>query len=188
MKRFCLFFFFSSRRRHTRWNCDWSSDVCSSDLDHGANRLAGENVFGQYEPHSYARERNGRENTGHQNEGDKTRENQEEEIVAGVERRECDKNDPAEINPTLKGDAVLHFVTDPAERRALCENRNERHAHPAGDSERGKRRSAGERELACFRGGTGIQRQEERSSEGSYREKKCPHSGAVGLGPELRDG
>src|SRR5579862_1033779 len=29
----CLWFFFSSRRRHTRWNCDWSSDVCSSDLD-----------------------------------------------------------------------------------------------------------------------------------------------------------
>src|SRR5689334_23665227 len=27
-----LGFFFSSRRRHTRWNCDWSSDVCSSDL------------------------------------------------------------------------------------------------------------------------------------------------------------
>src|SRR5438309_5536963 len=27
-----LIFFFSSRRRHTRWNCDWSSDVCSSDL------------------------------------------------------------------------------------------------------------------------------------------------------------
>src|SRR5689334_24722167 len=25
-------FFFSSRRPHTRWNCDWSSDVCSSDL------------------------------------------------------------------------------------------------------------------------------------------------------------
>src|SRR5690348_18148649 len=28
-----LFFFFSSRRRHTRWTGDWSSDVCSSDLD-----------------------------------------------------------------------------------------------------------------------------------------------------------
>src|SRR6266581_8203357 len=27
---FC--FFFSSRRRHTRWTGDWSSDVCSSDL------------------------------------------------------------------------------------------------------------------------------------------------------------
>src|SRR5260221_639166 len=28
----CLFFFFSSRRRHTISLCDWSSDVCSSDL------------------------------------------------------------------------------------------------------------------------------------------------------------
>src|SRR5438270_8235876 len=27
-----LYFFFSSRRRHTRFDCDWSSDVCSSDL------------------------------------------------------------------------------------------------------------------------------------------------------------
>src|SRR5689334_18678989 len=31
-------FFFSSRRRHTRWNCDWSSDVCSSDLGHARLR------------------------------------------------------------------------------------------------------------------------------------------------------
>src|SRR6266536_5599868 len=28
-----MFFFFSSRRRHTRSTRDWSSDVCSSDLD-----------------------------------------------------------------------------------------------------------------------------------------------------------
>src|SRR4051794_25207439 len=27
------YFFFSSRRRHTRWTGDWSSDVCSSDLE-----------------------------------------------------------------------------------------------------------------------------------------------------------
>src|SRR5256886_1568220 len=27
-----IFFFFSSRRRHTIFDCDWSSDVCSSDL------------------------------------------------------------------------------------------------------------------------------------------------------------
>src|SRR6516165_7341408 len=29
-------FFFSSRRRHTRFDCDWSSDVCSSDLKFSA--------------------------------------------------------------------------------------------------------------------------------------------------------
>src|SRR5690606_39307452 len=30
-------FFFSSRRRHTRFSRDWSSDVCSSDLDRGGD-------------------------------------------------------------------------------------------------------------------------------------------------------
>src|SRR5215208_1318216 len=32
-------FFFSSRRRHTRWPRDWSSDVCSSDLAADERRL-----------------------------------------------------------------------------------------------------------------------------------------------------
>src|SRR5690606_41053753 len=32
----CYVFSFSSRRRHTRFSRDWSSDVCSSDLDGGA--------------------------------------------------------------------------------------------------------------------------------------------------------
>src|SRR5690625_5970997 len=36
----CRFFFFSSRRRHTRWPRDWSSDVCSSDL--GCRGAAGD--------------------------------------------------------------------------------------------------------------------------------------------------
>src|SRR5260370_14594255 len=40
MLRAILFFFFSSRRRHTRFKCDWSSDVCSSDLTTAANLRA----------------------------------------------------------------------------------------------------------------------------------------------------
>src|SRR5690348_13704543 len=39
----CVFFFFSSRRRHTRWTGDWSSDVCSSDL--GAEKLDFREVY-----------------------------------------------------------------------------------------------------------------------------------------------
>src|SRR2546426_9887308 len=35
----CICFFFSSRRRHTRLQGDWSSDVCSSDLPSEALRL-----------------------------------------------------------------------------------------------------------------------------------------------------
>src|SRR2546427_8626572 len=40
-----LFFFFSSRRRHTRFDCDWSSDVCSSDLSNDVARNAARDVI-----------------------------------------------------------------------------------------------------------------------------------------------
>src|SRR2546422_9299515 len=45
-----MFFFFSSRRRHTRCSRDWSSDVCSSDLAQVAARLAGGPSLGLLEP------------------------------------------------------------------------------------------------------------------------------------------
>src|SRR5258707_4529769 len=35
----CFFFFVSSRRRHTRYWRDWSSDVCSSDLSSTAGKV-----------------------------------------------------------------------------------------------------------------------------------------------------
>src|SRR5260221_7582042 len=41
---FC-FFFFSSRRRHTRSLCDWSSDVCSSDLSSSTSAARGLDAF-----------------------------------------------------------------------------------------------------------------------------------------------
>src|SRR5256886_4425995 len=37
-------FFFSSRRRHTRFDCDWSSDVCSSDLSLNPRKRVGQIV------------------------------------------------------------------------------------------------------------------------------------------------
>src|SRR5256885_14084128 len=48
-----LFFFFSSRRRHTRLQGDWSSDVCSSDLpllEEVAGTLPAEDVVGRVPP------------------------------------------------------------------------------------------------------------------------------------------
>src|SRR5689334_23867056 len=59
---YIVFFFFSSRRRHTRWNCDWSSDVCSSDLElapaggslpYGATKRWGEQLLETF--HRYSR-------------------------------------------------------------------------------------------------------------------------------------
>src|SRR6476661_1467604 len=47
------FFFFSSRRRHTRFKCDWSSDVCSSDLQAPKIRRHGEILPIRDEPLSH---------------------------------------------------------------------------------------------------------------------------------------
>src|SRR5206468_6694494 len=47
----CPLFFFSSRRRHTRSDRDWSSDVCSSDLLRDAlARVAEDNFYALIEP------------------------------------------------------------------------------------------------------------------------------------------
>src|SRR3712207_6936275 len=40
-----VFFFFSSRRRHTRYWRDWSSDVCSSDLGMGLAPILVERIY-----------------------------------------------------------------------------------------------------------------------------------------------
>src|SRR2546430_13068082 len=40
--------FFSSRRRHTRFDCDWSSDVCSSDLHRFRQRAHHKNGIERY--------------------------------------------------------------------------------------------------------------------------------------------
>src|SRR2546430_10900553 len=51
---YSFFFFFSSRRRHTRFDCDWSSDVCSSDLKlgrfHPPDRQVLENISLSFYP------------------------------------------------------------------------------------------------------------------------------------------
>src|SRR5215203_2220431 len=56
---FGVFFFFSSRRRHTRYWRDWSSDVCSSDLTHlvspemaAAAAISGETRWVRSEEHT----------------------------------------------------------------------------------------------------------------------------------------
>src|SRR5690606_39435512 len=41
-------FFFSSRRRHTRFSRDWSSDVCSSDLNAARVRELGQHKLNSY--------------------------------------------------------------------------------------------------------------------------------------------
>src|SRR5437660_7952050 len=50
-RRSCSVFFFSSRRRHTRWPRDWNSDVCSSDLAAWAGDVLWKSPPGTAKPH-----------------------------------------------------------------------------------------------------------------------------------------
>src|SRR5256885_10957665 len=56
-----FYFFFSSRRRHTRLQGDWSSDVCSSDLigceGHGSDRRARDPALPGARAHGASRDR-----------------------------------------------------------------------------------------------------------------------------------
>src|SRR5438045_7587705 len=54
---FILFFFFSSRRRHTRCLSDWSSDVCSSDLRSGCSSARNTNPIERYSSPNFGWER-----------------------------------------------------------------------------------------------------------------------------------
>src|SRR6266576_3481833 len=54
---YTCFFFFSSRRRHTRSLRDWSSDVCSSDLDSPARRRVPQARVSQPRPDPYCEDR-----------------------------------------------------------------------------------------------------------------------------------
>src|SRR5260370_11238725 len=56
-----LLFFFSSRRRHTRFKCDWSSDVCSSDLEKKLDFQAGFFEVGMGDDRNWIKFRAGRQ-------------------------------------------------------------------------------------------------------------------------------
>src|SRR5256885_5717342 len=89
------FFFFSSRRRHTRLQGDWSSDVCSSDLAAAGDaeihvvqhRLAGQIFKGDVIEHDLARARGKRLGAGLFGDGRRRRQNRSEERRVGKECR-----------------------------------------------------------------------------------------------------
>ncbi len=154
----------------------------------GADGLARKEMLGQDETHGDAGESDRGEDAGDQDDGDEARENQKQKIVAGVQRRKGDEEDSGQVDPACARNAVVHLVAEPAERRALGQDGNESDAHPGGNGESGERRSAGESELAEFRGRAGIERQEQGGGERGHGEKESAHGGAIGSGPELREG
>src|SRR5215208_6933763 len=119
-------FFFSSRRRHTRWPRDWSSDVCSSDL--GSTSL--------FAPPARRAGARGRERPGELRKG--------AELWRNVQRRSEAPTGPAPLRrrrePTLQSPHWLAPVTGGVSPGALGEGgttvlpapRPRLHPHPVG--------------------------------------------------------
>src|SRR5256886_9166093 len=96
--RSMFFFFFSSRRRHTRFDCDWSSDVCSSDLtDRG--RGAGGAVVAHPRARHDRRDRDARRRR----------------VSSGGSRARAARGPAALMMPTLRAASVRHLLRHPAQ-------------------------------------------------------------------------
>src|SRR3972149_1013858 len=94
--------FFSSRRRHTRFDCDWSSDVCSSDLslhDLGQKLSRLRDRAGELPPHSAAVEELHLDDAG--------RLLEYEDLLVGVQEVEDEiRRQRVGLHDMVKGDAV----------------------------------------------------------------------------------
>ena len=116
------------------------------------------------------RKRDRRKNSRHQDDGDQAGQNQKQKIVAGVQRGERHDNDSADVDPAFARDAVLHFVADPAKRRALARTGTSVTAtHAATSSARAPTHSPGQ--MTELRRRAGIKRQQQRDRARRSREK-----------------
>src|SRR5216683_1079795 len=166
----------------------WQRQLAIDDLDVGANCLSGENVFGKADAQLNTSEGNGRKNSRHQDNGYETGEDQEQEIVAGVQGCEGHQQRCTEVQPAGAADLVFDFLPDPAKRCALGQRGYEGDGYPAGDCESEERGAGGYAEVAEFGGGAGVDGEEQGNAEGEYGEEEGADGGAVGFGPELREG
>src|SRR5256886_2988012 len=110
------FFFFSSRRRHTRFDCDWSSDVCSSDLAKLKDTLTGDTLGDKSAPIQYPRVKL-----------------PEPAITFAIEpktRADEDKLGPG-IHKLMEEDAMLRFFRDPQTKEFLIAGTGQQHIEVA---------------------------------------------------------
>src|SRR2546430_11498775 len=98
-------FFFSSRRRHTRFDCDWSSDVCSSDLASELKAAGLKRVtvsLDSLDPGVFARMSGGFGGV--------------DEVLAGIEQARRAELAPVKINAVVQRGVNDHTVLDLVER------------------------------------------------------------------------
>ena len=108
------------------------------------DRLLGEHMFGHVELQPNTGKHGAGEHAGNNDAGQRTGQDHEKQIVAGVDRSKNQNADDAEVNHALAGQFVINLIDHPAKTGAPGKIRNDGDRDPTGKSQRYGGRSCGE--------------------------------------------
>ena len=111
------------------------------------------------------------------------RENHEEQVVAGIHRREDQNEDRAEIDDSFAREAIVHLIDEPAQTSTPRERRDDRDRHPAGHAERYDCGAGSNPNAAGLRSGGGEKRDEQRNGEHQHRDAEIFPAGTIASPP-----
>ncbi len=140
-------------------------------------------MLGQIEFQLDAGEHDAREYAGNQNAGEQARENQEQQVVAGVDRGENQDEDRREVDHAVARETVINLIGHPAQAGAPRQGRNDRDGHPSRDCERNQSRDCSKPDAAFLSRGRRKKRHEESHRERQHGDAEIAPAGAVALIP-----
>ena len=112
-------------------------------------------MLGQIEFQFNSREHGARKRSGNQNPRHHAGQNQEEQVIAGVDGGEHQDKNGGEIDDAVARQAVIHLIGEPSQAGSARECRDDGHGHPRRDSEREHRGDSGQQDAAFLSGGGG---------------------------------
>ena len=129
-----------------------------------------------------------RESTaGNQNARDGAGQHHEEQVVAGIDGREDQDRDDAEVHHAFARQPVIHLIDDPAQAGAPREFRHDVDGHPTGQAQSDYSADGGEPDAALLRDGGGEQRDEQRDGENQHGDGKVLPAVFVAVAPQAKD-
>ncbi len=144
-------------------------------------------MLGHVEFQVNAREHRTRKNAGYQDAGERTRQNHEEQVVSGVDRRQNQNRDDAEVNHSLPRQPVVNLIDDPAQAGAPREVGHDGDGDPRGKPESNHGGDGGEQDAALLRDGSGKQRHQQRRRKHQHGHAEIAPARLIARAPHAKN-
>ena len=132
-------------------------------------------------------EHDARKHAGNQNACEQAGENQEQQIVAGIDGGEHQHENADEVDDAVARELVINLICEPAKAGAPRECGNDGYGHPAGDSKRKQRGDSGDPDAPFLRSRRGKQREEKSNGERQDGDAEIAPAGAIAPMPHASD-